>query len=122
MEIWEIAAEAAQSRKAEDIVVLDIGKVSSFTDYFLLCTGTNIRQTQAIANAVQEKLRENGWRPMGVEGEQRGEWVLLDYGDMIVHVFTPDKRVYYDLERLWAKAPRLSVPEQTPLPPPAVEN
>ena len=112
MEPWQIAVEAARSKKAEDIVVLDIGKVSSFTDSFVVCTGTNVRQTQAIANAVQEKLREEGWRPMGVEGEQRGEWILVDYGDMLVHVFTPEKRAFYDLERLWSKAPRIPVPEE----------
>ena len=115
MEPWQTAVEAARSKKAEDIVVLDIGKVSSFTEFFVICTGTNVRQTQAIADAIQEKLRAEGWRPMGIEGEQRGEWILVDYGDMLVHVFTPERRAYYDLERLWSKAPRVSVPEEAPV-------
>ncbi|MCB1022108.1 MAG: ribosome silencing factor [Bryobacterales bacterium] len=115
MEPWQIAVEAARSKKAEDIVVLDIGKVSSFTEFFVICTGTNTRQTQAIADAVQEQMRAAGWRPMGVEGEQRGEWVLVDYGDLLIHVFTPDKRAFYDLERLWSKAPRVPIPEEAPV-------
>lgn len=112
MEPWQIAVDAARAKKAEDIVVLDIGKVSSFTEFFVICTGSNIRQTQSIADAIQEKMREEGWRPMGIEGEQRGEWILLDYGDMLVHVLTPQKRAFYDLERLWGKAPRIAVPEE----------
>ncbi len=112
MEPWQIAVDAARAKKAEDIVVLDIGKVSSFTEFFVICTGSNIRQTQSIADAIQEKMREQGWRPMGIEGEQRGEWILVDYGDMLVHVLTPQKRAFYDLERLWSKAPRIAVPEE----------
>ena len=111
MESWQFAVEAAQSRKAEDIVVLHIGKVSSFTEYFVVCSGTNTRQTQAIADAIEERLRKEGWRPMGVEGKQVGEWILLDYGDLVVHIFSPSKRKFFDLERLWRNAPQIPVPE-----------
>jgi len=111
MESWQYAVEAAQSRKAEDIVVLHVGKVSSFTEYFVVCSGTNTRQTQAIADAIEERLRQEGWRPMGVEGKQVGEWILMDYGDLVVHIFSPQKRRFFDLERLWGNAPQIPVPE-----------
>ncbi len=110
MQDWEVAVQAAISKKAEDLSVLDIGKVSSLADYFVIANGTNSRQTQAISDAVQDALRERGLRPLGVEGHQNGEWILLDYGDMIIHVFSPEKRMFYDLERLWKTAPRIPVP------------
>lgn len=110
MESWQLAVEAAQSRKAEDIVVLHIGEVSSLTEYFVVCSGTNTRQTQAIADAIEDRLREDGWRPMGVEGKQSGEWVLMDYGDLVVHIFSPQKRRFFELERLWRNAPQIPVP------------
>ena len=110
MQDWEVAVQAAISKKAEDLSVLDIGKVSSLADYFVIANGTNSRQTQAISDAVQDALRERGLRPLGVEGQQNGEWILLDYGDMIIHVFSPEKRMFYDLERLWKTAPRIPVP------------
>ncbi len=110
MEIWQYAVEAAQSRKAEDIVVLHIGEVSSFTEYFVVCSGTNTRQTQAIAEGIEDRLREEGWRPMGVEGKQVGEWILMDYGDLVVHIFSPQKRTFFDLERLWRNAPQIPIP------------
>jgi len=111
MKDWQTAVEAAQSRKAEDVVVLDIGAISSFTDHFIICNGTNQRQTQAIAGAVEDALREEGLRPLGIEGMQKGEWILMDYGDLIIHIFSPEKRAFFDLERLWKTAPRLAVPE-----------
>lgn len=111
MQAWEIAVHAAQSKKAEDIRVLHIGEVSSFTEHFVLCNGTNPRQTQAIADAIEEALRAEGLKPLGVEGKSNGDWVLLDYGDFIVHIFTPEKRAFYDLERLWRGAPSVPVPE-----------
>jgi ribosome-associated protein len=111
MESWQFAVEAAQARKAEDIVVLRIGEVSSLAEYFVVCSGTNTRQTQAIADAIEDRLREEGWRPMGVEGKQVGEWILMDYGDLVVHIFSPQKRKFFDLERLWRNAPQVPVPE-----------
>lgn len=97
---------AAQDKKAVDLVLLDHRKTSAFTDFFVICTGTNIRQVQAIADAVQEGLRKRGVRPSLVEGYERGEWVLVDYFDFVFHIFTPATREFYDLERLWGDAER----------------
>ena len=111
MSEWEIAVQAAQSKKAEDIVVLDIGKVSSFTDTFVVCSGSNTRQNQAISDEIQTTLKQEGVRVAGIEGFQNAEWILMDYGDFVVHVLSPEARKYYDLERLWRNAPRIPVPE-----------
>jgi ribosome-associated protein len=102
------AVSAADDRKAVDLKVLHLGKVTDFTDYFMICSGTSERQVQAIADAVQEKLRENKSRPLHVEGYNRGHWVLLDYGDLVVHVFQEEPRRYYALERLWGDAPEVT--------------
>ena len=99
------AVAAAENRKAVDVKVLHLGEVSDFTDYFLICSGTNERQVQAIADHVEERLREERVRPLHVEGYNRGQWVLLDYGDLVVHVFQDQTRGFYALERLWADAP-----------------
>lgn len=99
------AVSAADDRKAVDLKVLHLEKVTDFTDYFIVCSGTSERQVQAIADSVQEKLRENKARPLHVEGYNRGHWVLLDYGDLVVHVFQEEPRRYYALERLWGDAP-----------------
>lgn len=99
------AVAAADGRKAIDLKVLHLEQVSDFTDYFLICSGSNERQVQAIADAVEETLRANGSRPLHVEGYNRGQWVLLDYGDLVVHVFLEQTRSFYALERLWADAP-----------------
>ena len=108
---WEIAVQAAQSKKAEDIVALDISDVSSFADVFIVCNGSNTRQNQAISDAIQSELRDDGLRPLGIEGYQNAVWILLDYGDLVIHVLSPETRKLYDLERLWKKAPRIPVPE-----------
>ena len=108
---WEIAVQAAQSRKAEDIVALDISEVSSIADVFIVCGGTNTRQNQAISDAIQSDLRDEGLRPLGIEGYQNAVWILLDYGDFVIHVLAPEARKLYDLERLWNNAPRIPVPE-----------
>jgi ribosome-associated protein len=99
------AVSAAEDRKAVELKVLHLQKVSDFTDYFLICSGTSERQVQAIADAVQERLRANRVRPLHVEGYNRGQWVLLDYGDLVVHVFQEEPRHFYALERLWGDAP-----------------
>ena len=99
------AVEAADERKAVDLRVLDLRTVSDFTDYFLICSGTSERQVQAIADAVLERLREEKVRPLHMEGYNRGQWVLLDYGDFVVHVFQEEPRKFYALERLWGDAP-----------------
>jgi ribosome-associated protein len=102
------AVSAADDRKAVDLKVLQLEKVTDFTDYFLICSGTSERQVQAIADAVQEKLREHRVRPLHVEGYNRAQWVLIDYGDLVVHVFQEEQRRYYALERLWGDAPEVS--------------
>jgi len=104
-----IAAHAASDKKATDLVVLDLRKAASFTEYFLICTGASTRQVQAISNAVEEALLKSAKRPLHIEGYSSAEWILLDYGDFIVHVFAPASRRFYDLERLWRDAPRVEV-------------
>ena len=99
------AVAAADDRKAVDLKVLHLQKISDFTDYFLICSGTSERQVQAIADAVQEKLRSLRVRPLHVEGYNRGQWVLIDYGDLVVHVFQEEPRRHYALERPWGDAP-----------------
>ncbi len=100
-----IAVAAADDRKAISLKVLHLEKVTDFTDYFLLCSGTSERQVQAIADSVLERLREAKVRPLHMEGYNRGQWVLLDYGDFVVHVFQEEQRKFYALERLWGDAP-----------------
>lgn len=99
------AVSAADDRKAIDLKVLSLAAISGFTDYFLICSGGSERQVQAIADGVQEKLREKKARPLHVEGYNRAQWVLLDYGDLVVHVFQDEPRRFYSLERLWGDAP-----------------
>lgn len=106
-----VALYAAGEKKAHDLVVLDLREVASFTDYFLIASGTNVRQVQAIADAVEEELRKRlRVKPARVEGYKSAEWILLDYGDFIFHVFEEKSRRFYDLERLWRDATRVSVP------------
>lgn len=104
-----IAAHAASEKKATDRVLLDLRKIASFTEFFLICTGASTRQVQAISNAIEETLRKDGKRPLHIEGYSSAEWILLDYGDFIVHIFSPASRRFYDLERLWRDAPRVEV-------------
>jgi ribosome-associated protein len=105
----EKAVRAAESKKALDLVVLDLRKAAGFTDYFVVCSGANARQVRAIADAIVEVLEDEGIKPAHIEGHDRSEWVLLDYFDFIVHVFSPETRAFYGLERLWGNAERLSV-------------
>jgi ribosome-associated protein len=104
-------ARAALDKKAVDLVVLDVTGLTSIADYLVICTGRSDRQVQAIATAIDEELRKRGVRPIAVEGMTRGQWVLLDYTDVIVHVFYKPVREFYDLERLWEHAPRVQLPE-----------
>ncbi|HTE90156.1 MAG TPA: ribosome silencing factor [Terriglobales bacterium] len=102
------AISACQEKKAEHIAVLELEPESgAFTDYFVVCSGTNPRQVQAISDEVEERLDKAGMRPAHVEGYKQAEWVLLDYVDFVVHVFSEKARSYYDLERLWKSAKRL---------------
>lgn len=100
----ERAIQAAEDKKAFDLTVLDLRKAGGFTDYFVICSGSNVRQVRAIADAVVDALREQGLKPAHVEGHDRSEWVLLDYFDFVVHVFAPETRMFYGLERLWGNA------------------
>jgi len=96
------AVAAALDKKAGDLMVLDLTGISDFTDYFLICSGSNERQVQAISDAVVERLRAEGLRPLSVEGRQKGRWVLLDFGSLVAHVFDQKTREFYRLERLWS--------------------
>ncbi len=100
--------EAAAEKKAEDPVVLNLKKLASFTDCFVICHGNQRRQTQAICDAIVDRLAESGQRPQHVEGYAMGDWILIDYTDLVVHIFTRETRDFYSLERLWGDAPRLA--------------
>ena len=100
----------ADSKKAADIVVLNVQPYSSIADHFVICSGTSDRQVRAIAEAIEEELRQNGEKPLAIEGYQTGSWVLIDCADVIVHVFDDETRRLYNLERLWHQAARVEVP------------
>jgi ribosome-associated protein len=104
------ALRAASDKKALEMVVLDLRAVANFTDYFLITSGTNTRQVQAIADEVVERLKNQGTRAARIEGYNTAEWVLVDYGDFVVHVFEDKARRFYDLERLWRDAMRVQLP------------
>jgi len=108
------AVKAALDKKAMDVVVLDLRKTPAFTDFFLLCSGQNTRQVQAIADAIEEALRAAKVRPSHVEGYDRAEWILMDFFTFIVHVFSPHTREFYSLERLWGDAERIEVSDEPP--------
>jgi ribosome-associated protein len=103
------AVEAALDKKASEIVVLDLRHTPAFTDFFVLCSGQNQRQVKAIADAIEESLRAERVRPAHIEGYDRAEWILMDFFAFIVHVFTPQTREFYSLERLWGDAKRIEV-------------
>ena len=107
---WLIAVRAAQSKQAEEILVLDLSGVTSFTDFFVICTGANPRQVQAISDEVGLRLKATGDLPVSLEGYTGAEWVLADYGDFLVHVFSPKSREYYSLERLWRAGKVVEIP------------
>jgi ribosome-associated protein len=107
----ETAVRAAQDRKAVDLSILNLQEVCSFTDFFVICTGTSTRHTQAICDGVLEKMKGAGLAPSQVEGYSQAEWILLDYLNFVVHIFTERARQFYDLERLWKTASRVPVPE-----------
>lgn len=111
---WLTAVRAAEDKKAEDIRVLDLTGVSSFTDFFIICTGTNPKQIQAISDEVALQMKKRGEIPLSVEGYKQAEWVLTDYGDVVVHALTPKARAYYDLERLWREGKPVEIPAETP--------
>jgi len=104
-----IAARAADDKKAGDITILEMAKLLGITDYFMICTGATDRQTKTIADEVRKQLREAGRKPDRVSGDDLGDWILLDYSDFVVHIFTEEMNDYYQLERLWKDAPRVAV-------------
>lgn len=107
MDSLRIAAQAAADKKAFQIVGFEVSELTSYTDSILICSGASDRQVAAIVNAVQRQLKEAGRRPIHVEGERRADWVLLDYGEFVIHVFTEERRTYYGLDGLWGDAPKL---------------
>ena len=106
-----MCVNASLEKKAKDLVILNVKEISAFADYFIICAGSSDRQVRAIASAIQENLKKAGILPIGVEGEAAGKWILLDYEDVILHVFLDTVRTFYDLERLWSEAPRMAVPD-----------
>jgi ribosome-associated protein len=115
-EDWLIAARAAESKKAINLKVLDLREITSFTDYFVICSTGNPRQGQAICDEISQRMKDASRRPVSVEGYERAEWILIDYGDFIVHVFSEPARSYYDLERLWRHAAPVDLSLEPALP------
>ena len=105
-------ARGAIDKKAEHVKVLDLTHLSSFTDFFVICSGTSDRQVQAIAESVEAMMRAHGVERVSGEGHSEGRWVLMDFGDVVVHVFLDALRDYYDLETLWTDAPRIKIPSE----------
>jgi ribosome-associated protein len=108
---WLVAVRAAESKKASEIKVLDLTGITSFADFFVICTGANQRQIQAISDEVGVQLKQQaGELPTSIEGYTQAEWILVDYGDLLIHIFSPKAREYYDLERLWRSAKTVAIP------------
>jgi len=101
----------ALDKKAYDLELLEVSKLTSVADYFLICTGRSDTQVRAIAQHLEESLKTEGVRPLATEGYSRGQWVLMDYADVVVHIFYQPIRGFYDLESLWMRAPRVRLPE-----------
>ncbi len=107
-----LSVQSAANKKAENIKILDLRDLSSFTEYFMICSGTSDRQVQAIADSVVIDLKQNGFAPISVEGYREGRWIIVDYGDAVVHVFLDALRDFYNLEQLWANAKRVPIPQE----------
>lgn len=103
------ACQALEDKKAVDIKVIDIEKVSTLADYFIIASGTNRNQVQALAENVEEMLEKAGYRPKQIEGYQNANWILMDYGDLVIHIFDEENRLFYDLERIWRDGTSVSV-------------
>jgi ribosome-associated protein len=104
----KLSVKASQAKKAEEILVLDLRNLSSFTDFFVIMTGNSSRQNVAIYESIEQELKRGNTAPIGVEGKDLGEWILMDYGNFVVHVFSKRAREYYSLEKLWGDAPRVA--------------
>lgn len=107
--LLEITYKALDDKRGEDIVVLNMQNISLLADYFIICHGNSDRQLQAMAREVQEKVEENGYTIKRIEGYENARWILVDAGDVVVHIFHKDERAFYNLERLWGDAPQLDV-------------
>ena len=107
-----LCVNASLKKKAKNLIILNVKEYSSFADYFIICSGTSDRQVQAITASIQENLKEYGIMPLGIEGEKLGRWVLMDYEDVIIHIFYEPVREFYDIERLWSDAPRMEVGDE----------
>ena len=108
-ELCKIAVEALEDRKAEDVKVIDIREISPIADYFIIANGSNQNQLQAMRDAVDEELYKAGYTAKQIEGNSYSTWILMDYGDIIVHVFSKEDRLFYDLERIWKDGKEISV-------------
>ena len=108
---FNLCVNTAHNKKALDIIALDLKEISSFADYFIVCSGNSNRQVQAIASAIEQALKKEEMYALGTEGFNEGNWILLDYGDVVIHVFYQPFREFYELERLWAEAPRIDLKE-----------
>jgi ribosome-associated protein len=108
-----LCINASLEKKAKDLIILKVQELSAFADYFIIVSGTSDRQVRAIATAIQENLKKAQILPLGIEGEAAGQWILMDYNDVIIHIFLDTVRTFYDLERLWSEAPRMTVPDET---------
>lgn len=102
-------AKSASNLKATDIKILDLADLCSFTDYFMICSGSSSRHVQSIADNIVIEQKKNGHQPLGVEGESKGDWVLIDFGSVVAHVFYPETREFYNIERLWGDAKRVKI-------------
>lgn len=111
LELVQVAAEAAADKLAANIIAFDVSEQLVITDAFVICSGNNDRQVKAIVDSVEERLRAVGAKPIRREGERDGRWVLMDYGDIVVHIQHEEERLYYALERLWRDCPTLPLPE-----------
>ena len=109
---WMTAVRACQEKQATDLKVLDLREVTSFTDYFIVCSGSNSKQNTAIGDEVLRMMKKRGELPISAEGFQSSEWILIDFADFIVHIFSPKAREYYDLERLWKTAKTVQLPAE----------
>jgi len=108
----KLCLKIIKERKAIDPVLFNVSKLTTVTDYFLIASGNSSRQVQAITRHLQKRMREEGFRPLGVEGEREGHWVLMDYGDVVVQLFYKPVREFYDLESLWIEAPRVNLDDE----------
>lgn len=110
-EMAKLACKALDEKKALDIKIIDIAEVSTIADYFIIASGTNQNQVQAMVDNVDEKLGKAGYAPKQIEGTRSSSWILMDYGDLIVHVFDEENRLFYDLERIWRDGKEISAAE-----------